>query len=76
MQEHYAEIRRTLRGVKLHIDETVRAELGDDFTRTRQEAFRNGIILTTKDGEGVGCTIRWNGSSASTARKTASRPRK
>ena len=52
--EHYAEIRRTLRGVKLHIDETVRAELGDDFTSLRQEAFRNGIILTTKDGEGVG----------------------
>ena len=55
--EHYAEIRRTLRGVKLHIDETVRAELGDDFTRTRQEAFRNGIILTTKDGEGVGIDV-------------------
>ena len=55
--EHYAEIRRTLRGVKLHIDETVRAELGDDFTRTRQEAFRNGIILTTKDGEGVGINV-------------------
>lgn len=55
--EHYAEIRRTLRGVKLHIDETVRAELGDDFKRTRQEAFRNGIILTTKDGEGVGIDV-------------------
>lgn len=55
--EHYAEIRRTLRGVKLHIDETVRAELGDDFTRTRQEAFRNGIILTTKDNEGVGIDV-------------------
>ena len=55
--EHYAEIRRTLRGMKLHIDETVRAELGDDFTRTRQEAFRNGIILTTKDGEGVGIDV-------------------
>ena len=55
--EHYAEIQRTLRGVKLHIDETVRAELGDDFNRTRQEAFRNGIILTTKDGEGVGIDV-------------------
>lgn len=55
--EHYAEIRRTLRGVKLHIDETVRAELGDDFTRVRQEAFRNGIILTTKDNEGVGIDV-------------------
>lgn len=55
--ENYEEIRRTLRGVKLHIDETVRAELGDDFTRTRQEAFRNGIILTTKDGEGVGIDV-------------------
>lgn len=55
--EHYAEIRRTLRGVKLHIDETVRAELGDDFNRTRQEAFRNGIILTTKNGEGVGIDV-------------------
>lgn len=55
--EHYAEIRRTLRGVKLHIDETVRAELGDDFKRMRQEAFRNGIILTTKDGEGVGIDV-------------------
>lgn len=55
--EHYAEIRRTLRGVKLHIDETVRAELGDDFKRTRQEAFRNGIILTTKDNEGVGIDV-------------------
>lgn len=57
--EHYAEIRRTLRGVKLHIDETVRAELGDDFTRTRQEAFRNGIILTTKDGEGIGIDVEY-----------------
>lgn len=57
--EHYAEIRRTLRGMKLHIDETVRAELGDDFTRTRQEAFRNGIILTTKDGEGVGIDVEY-----------------
>lgn len=55
--EHYAEIRRTLRGVKLHIDETVRAELGDDFKRMRQEAFRNGITLTTKDNEGVGIDV-------------------
>lgn len=55
--KHYAEIRRTLRGVKLHIDETVRAELGDNFAELRQQAARNGIILTTKDGEGVGIDV-------------------
>lgn len=57
--EHYAEARRALNGVKLHIPAEVRAELGDDWESTRRQAFRNRIILTTKDGEGIGIDVEY-----------------
>lgn len=57
--ENYAEARRALNGVKLHIPAEVRAELGDDLESTRRQAFRNGIALTTKDGEGIGIDVEY-----------------
>ena len=52
--ESYAGIRKDLRKAKIYVDDTVRAELGDDWNDMRKRAFANGIILTTDSNTGQG----------------------
>ena len=52
--ESYAGIRKDLRKAKIYVDDTVRAEMGDDWNDMRKRAFANGIILTTDSNTGQG----------------------
>ncbi len=58
-QNDYAEIRTELKGVKLHVDPDIRAELGDNWEDVRRQARSNGIILTLKDGKGIGIDVEY-----------------
>ena len=49
--ESYEGIRKDLRGSRIYVDETTRAEIGDDYAAIKKQAFANGMYLTqSKDG--------------------------
>lgn len=48
----YQEIRNSLRGQRIFVNEQERADLGDDFETLRRRAWANGIYLTNNPNDG------------------------
>lgn len=47
------EVRRALQGRKIYADDSLKAELGDDWNDIRKKAFGNRLYFTSKRGDGV-----------------------
>ena len=53
-QAEYSDLRQALRGKRVYVNESVRADLGDNWNDLRKRAMANGFYLVTDPGKGVG----------------------